>query len=54
VTKAAVTSEQAVRENIEQKCAKMCDMLEIFVNKCGEAATAAVQAVTPQQQGIPT
>jgi len=26
VTIAAVTSEQAVRENIEQKCAKMCDM----------------------------
>jgi len=47
VTIAAVTSEQAVRENIEQKCAKMCDMLEIFVNKCGGAASAAVQAVTP-------
>jgi len=42
VTIAAVTNEQSVRENIEQKCAKMCDMLEIFVNKCGGAASAAV------------
>jgi len=54
VTKAAVTSEQVVRKSIEQRCAKMCDMLETLVNKCGGAATAAVQAVTPQQRGIPT
>jgi len=54
VTVAAVTSEQVVRDSIEQRCAKMCDMLETFVNKCGGAATAAVQPITPQQRGIPT
>jgi len=55
VTIAAVTSEQSVKKNIEQKCAKMCDMLKIFVNKCGGAASAAVQAVTPPQpRVIPT
>jgi len=52
VTIAAVTSEQAVRENIKQKCAKMCDMLEIFVNKWGGAANAAVQAVAPPQPRV--
>jgi len=54
VTIAAVTSEQVFRDSIEQRCAKMCDMLETFVNKCGGAATAAVQPITPQQRGIPT
>jgi len=55
VTIAAVTSEQLTRDNYEQKCAKMCTMLKIFVNKCGGAGSPAFQVtMPPQPRGIPT